>query len=100
MADEDSPYLNWIRLQKCSAREFGGCFGRIDPHHTGRKGIGQRAHDHTAIPLCRLHHRAWHDFRPPFTWGKDQRHEWASARVTELRASYEKNLDPFSTLDT
>jgi hypothetical protein len=89
MANEDAEYLRWIRTQSCR-----GC-GRCAPseaHHAGKRGLGQRAHDHTAIPLCRDCHRAWHDCRAPFAgWARAEREAWAEAQIAVMRATF---LDP------
>ena len=79
MAREDEAYLRWVRTQRCRAPGApAGCAGAVEAHHAGRHGVGQRAHDRTAVPLCRAHHRAWHDARGPFEgWTANQRRGWA-----------------------
>ncbi len=59
---ERSPeYLAWIRTLRCAVcqRAFG-----IEAAHTnatGMRGIGQKASDYSAIPLCFRHHRVDRD---------------------------------------
>jgi hypothetical protein len=38
----------------------GGCAGRMEAAHTpdpSSKGVGTKAADHNAIPLCTIHHK-------------------------------------------
>lgn len=50
-------YLDYIRSCKCYVCEAWP----IEPHHTGKGGVGLKGSDFTAIPLCPRHHRAFHD---------------------------------------
>ena len=56
--ERDIPYLNWITTQQCCvcAIHFSPQFGRTYAHHSGPRGMGQKAPDRTAIPLCWRHH--------------------------------------------
>jgi hypothetical protein len=49
-----SDYLRFIRRQPCviCGRTWG-----IESAHTGQRGLGQKADDMLALPLCREHHR-------------------------------------------
>ena len=50
----DPQYLRYIRLLPCVVC----CTSRgVEAAHTGPHGIGQKAPDSSAIPLCRKHHR-------------------------------------------
>jgi hypothetical protein len=52
-------YHQWLR-GRCCALEGLGCWGRIEAAHTPdprSKGIGTKASDHNAIPLCQGHHK-------------------------------------------
>lgn len=54
----DAKYLAWLRTLPCCA-----CH-RPPPSeasHHGRRGIGLKASDHEALPLCSACHRAHHD---------------------------------------
>ena len=54
----DSKYLQWIRTLPCSVC----CTTRnIEAAHTGPHGLGQKAPDAAAIPLCAMHHRTAND---------------------------------------
>ena len=54
----DSKYLQWIRTLPCSVC----CTVRnIEAAHTGQHGLGQKAPDSKAIPLCATHHRTGND---------------------------------------
>src|SRR5437899_8847321 len=50
----DPEYLRFIRGQPCCVceRTWG-----IEAAHTGPRGLGQKASDHSCIPLCWKHHR-------------------------------------------
>ena len=50
----DSKYLQWIRTLPCSVC---GSTRNIEAAHTGAHGLGQKAPDSSAIPLCITHHR-------------------------------------------
>ena len=94
MAGEDDIYRAYVRtLPCCAPHDTAGCSGRSDPHHAGRRGLGQKAHDHTAIPLCRKHHNDFENAAGVFkTWKQDQRREWIAARIAETRASFGREL--------
>ena len=55
MASEDKPYLRWLGSGRCCAP---GCMVMSGPPHHPRHdvGMGQRAHDRRAVPLCMEHH--------------------------------------------
>lgn len=87
-------YLQAVReLGYCCAGKFFGreqeCFGRLDPHHAGRRpGVGLKASDTTAIPLCRWHHDAAHGLYGPFHhWDKAKLREWMEFRIGETLAA-------------
>lgn len=94
MAGEDQDYLGWVRARACVLAPLG-CFGRVQAHHAGTdRGMGQRAHDDTAIPLCAHHHRAWHDLGQPFrAMTKDQRRAWALEQIERTRATHARGID-------
>lgn len=47
------PYLDFVRARECCS-----CIapGPSDPHHTGSRGVGQKADDYSCVPLCRRCH--------------------------------------------
>ncbi len=52
----DPAFLAWVRTRPCCVRF--GCEGHIEAHHAGKNpGVGMKAADNTAVPLCRKHHR-------------------------------------------
>lgn len=71
-------FLQWIRGRKCAADGFGLCDGRIvaaHVDHAGDKGMGTKASDRFAIPLCdghhkRQHNKGWHTFERECLGGK------------------------------
>ena len=52
-------YLAWVRTLPCSV-----CPARApsEASHHGPRGIGQKASDLRAIPLCSVCHRDWHTY--------------------------------------
>jgi len=54
----DSKYLEWIRTLPCSVCRTTR---NVEAAHTGAHGLGQKAPDSTAIPLCVKHHRTAND---------------------------------------
>lgn len=69
----DKSYLQWVRECPCAVQP---CNGRSEAHHPtngeterhskslgGRRGLGQKAADATAFPLCAKHHDQLHDGR-------------------------------------
>jgi hypothetical protein len=54
-------YLKFLRSLPCSVPDCRRHFVRSEASHTGNRGLGQRASDWDAIPLCPRHHRQYHD---------------------------------------
>jgi len=50
----DAAYLQWIRTLPCEACSAEG---QSEASHTGDRGLGQKAPDTDAIPLCAACHR-------------------------------------------
>jgi hypothetical protein len=53
-------YLKWLRGRACYMAKRGDCGGKIESAHTPdpmSKGMGTKAADHNAIPLCSVHHK-------------------------------------------
>lgn len=80
----DPHYLAFVRTLPCCAGPTL-CGGRVDPHHAGRRpGIGMKAPDRTAIPLCVAHHRDWHGGGGSFLfWSKERRREWSDGKIAQ-----------------
>lgn len=58
-------HLAWVRGFSCLAfgRDPEGCDGRIEAHHVsedGNAGMGIKAPDSEAVPLCAKHHAQGH----------------------------------------
>ena len=51
----DKDYLEFIRNKPCIV-----CAGNAEPHHLGEHGIGIKATDYMAVPLCHKHHTECH----------------------------------------
>lgn len=52
-------FHQWLRGRPCAVAKRGGCWGHMEAAHTpdpASKGIGTKAADHNAIPLCHGHH--------------------------------------------
>ena len=64
--NKDRKYLDWVKSKQCCIKtdsgihiieDYGDPFTwMIDPHHI------DRSDDRSAIPMCRYHHRCWHDY--------------------------------------
>lgn len=53
-------YHQWLRGRPCMLTGRHDCEGNLEAAHTPdprSKGIGTKASDHNAIPLCRKHHQ-------------------------------------------
>ena len=85
-AGSDPAYLAWVRSRPC----FFLCPPPSHPHHAGRRpGVGMKAPDDTAIPLCDHHHRSWHDATGVFRGlTKLERFAWSQRAVAETQAKY------------
>ncbi len=91
MAGEDFDYVRFVKTLRCRMWMHDPCepMHGVDPHHAGQRGLGQKAHDHTSIPLCRKHHRALHDLAPPFrTMPKTVRRRWVDDQIDWVRARW------------
>lgn len=87
MANEDLHYQAWLRRQPC-ARCGKRCTVSVH-HHTGRRGLGQRASDESAMPLCPACHMGLHDNNGPFKgWTREQLRAWQDEQCTQHRARY------------
>lgn len=87
MADEDPTYRKWIQSLPCLA-----CSAKppSEAHHSPfGKGMGQRSHDHTAVPLCHKDHMDFHNVSGYFKgWAKARRKEWQAMNGVELLCRY------------
>jgi hypothetical protein len=50
--ERNEKYLAWIRRQPCLVCSHRPCHA----HHAGRRHMGQKPSDYTAVPLCPEHH--------------------------------------------
>lgn len=93
----DTAYMLWVKTLNCCAWRgtdaspmcVDGVFNNVEAHHAGRRAAGRKANDDTCIPLCNFHHRCWHSGAPPFDrWTREQRREWADARIADTQAKW------------
>jgi hypothetical protein len=89
LGGENDIYVAEVRRMACVARDLGHCMGRIEAHHAGDKGYGQKAHDETCVPLCLLHHRNWHDASGIF---RDVPKEWRRRWIADQIAYTQRKL--------
>lgn len=104
-AGSDPAYLAWVRTQRCCVFRIcvlpgmgtylnvlpsKVCEGEVHAHHAGRRpGIGMKADDSTAIPLCRRHHRQWHDASGVFEGlSKLERFAWSVNAIAVAQTIY------------
>jgi len=95
VAGEDPAYVAFVLQSPCRMYMHDPCDppGQRDPHHAGERGLGQRAHDHTVIPLCRKHHSAWHDCNGVFRrWTKDDRRRFARKHIRRFQRLWRRHL--------
>lgn len=87
MAGEDPGFVAFVRQQQCLMAAHDPCYGPVQAHHAGiDKGMSQRDHDTTCVPLCLKHHRNWHDASGLFKdFCKDERREWATTQIVLIR---------------
>jgi hypothetical protein len=73
----DREYLDRVKALPCAARHMGECFGPVDPDHMGRKHMGLKASDYSAVPMCRKHHGEREDFSGAFQgYAREQMEAW------------------------
>jgi hypothetical protein len=85
-------YLRFVRTLPCllSRRSKDWpCYGRVEAHHTGKRGVGQKGDDRNALAFCSRHHKqlqnGWGYFRG---WPKGQVAEFVTMAVTGTQAIY------------
>jgi hypothetical protein len=66
--------------------------GPSEAHHSNfNKGMGQRGHDHTSVPLCHKDHMDFHNVAGHFKgWVKRTRKDWQITFSMELLCRYLK----------
>ena len=85
----DVAYLDWVRTQPCLAKRFGTCGGRIEAHHAGKNpGVGMKAPDRTAVPLCSRHHADLTAHRGGFRAPAAIRRLWQDEWIAETLSRY------------
>lgn len=87
MADELPQYTARLRQLPCVAckREPAGTVH----HHTGRRGMGQRAHDRDAMPLCPQCHHDLHAHAGRFK-------HFTREQLQEFQDRHTKEPDPWT----
>tara|TARA_Y100001972_G_C7541603_1_gene272499 strand:- start:362 stop:676 length:315 start_codon:yes stop_codon:yes gene_type:complete len=58
-------HLAWVRERSCSLAHNRDCLGSVEAHHLlrpwkGFRGMGRKASDENALPLCQRHHIMLH----------------------------------------
>jgi hypothetical protein len=88
----DAAYLRRVSELPCCRPPVligpdASCEGPMHAHHAGKRpGVGRKAADDTAIPLCSRHHAQWHEASGVFRyWTRDDRRRWASAAIEDTR---------------
>ncbi len=89
MAGEDLDYVLWVKRNPCCAAGMSACQGGVEADHTGRRGLGQKAHDNTCISLCSGHHAQRDAFWGPFRdLTRERMRAWLDGHVVRLRVKY------------
>lgn len=90
--DIDPQYLGWLRRQPCCAPN-ARCTRRSEAHHHNLlgSGMGKKAPDRMAMPLCHLHHVfGLHALAGPFKgWDRARLKAWQDEQCALWRARYE-----------
>lgn len=81
----DERYLAFIRSLPCCICRIKPC----DPHHSETGGLGIKASDLTAIPLCRICHSICHAIGRE-TFQKKRRVDFLNIRIDCLEKYIEK----------
>ena len=87
MANEDRDYLTWLRWKPCLVCGRHPCQAHHPRHNVG---MGQRAHDHRAVPLCYQHHEDVQQYRLD-GMNREQLRDWMDAAAERLRKDYNRN---------
>lgn len=99
MAGDDPEYIRWLRLRMCVLATWCGRRA-CDPHHARRDrhgpvGMGQRAPDARAIPICRPCHDDLHEGRGYFaSMTLDERRAWMEKQIERCQQAYVDSLLP------
>jgi hypothetical protein len=114
MAGEDDAYTRWVRKQPCSWCMRPGpnechhhtegqnavAADRGPKHKGGKRGLGQRAHDHESMPMCIKCHHNVQTFSGPFAgMSKAERARWQDEQVKRHRAEYDDTLERQPAID-
>lgn len=100
--ERDTPRMLWAKTQTCAvvelAAELGAlwlgppvdpCFGVIEAHHAGRRGVSQKAPDDTVMPLCKHHHDGLDEHNSVWMgWPRYTRQPWFDAAIAIYQARY------------
>lgn len=90
----DIAFLDWVRGEACVASAANGIddnhHGRTEAHHAGKNpGIGMKAPDRTAIPLCSKHHAELTAKRGTFRlFAREALRDWQDCRSAETLSRY------------
>jgi len=76
----DREYLEVVRGMPCCLRVLGECNGDVQAHHAGKRPMGRKADDDTAVPLCSWHHEAVHS-----VWGTAAARPWMDRAIEQTR---------------
>lgn len=94
MSGEDRDYVARVHDLPCLAALMSPCDGPIVAHHAGRRGLSQRAHDRTCVPLCDYHHRSFHNASGPWkAMRQGERREWMTKAVAATIAILDPDTD-------
>jgi len=85
----DLEYMAWIRRNRCAAHHIGGCAGKTEADHAGRRTVGMKSDDNTCIPLCHKHHVQRGSFSGHFrSWDKATMRAWLDACIRHYQDAY------------
>lgn len=84
-------HFDWmlaVKLMPCCLWFLGCCDGEVEADHAGDRGLGEKSHDNTTIPLCTRHHRERTDMTGYFaSFDRHRMREWRHERVDETQVT-------------
>jgi hypothetical protein len=82
----DPEYMARVAALPCLLAGEHVCDGRIEVHHMGSRGLGQKCSDLETVPFCQKAHREWHDASGYFRGlTREDRREYAAHAIAETR---------------
>lgn len=89
MRERFVPFMLWVKTLPCMLYQLdsGRCCGAVEADHDSRgRGLSQKSHDSTVVPLCMQHHYDRQNHAGYFrTYTREQMHAWVDAAQAHVR---------------